>query len=156
MSALNDKQQSKHLEELMKLEGPQNAGYIIKDSGERSEFKTGAVRDCSQGKGRYDLLPIFAIMALAKHYEAGCQKYGDRNWEKGIPLSRFTDSAERHIAAYKMGLEDEPHLTAAAWNIMCALDTIFRIELGLLPDTLDDLPRYLKQSLQDPRSIENP
>ena len=30
----------------------------IKDSGERREFKTGAVRDIGEGKGRCDLLPL--------------------------------------------------------------------------------------------------
>ena len=29
----------------------------IKDSGERREFDTGAVRDIQEGKGRMDLLP---------------------------------------------------------------------------------------------------
>lgn len=31
---------------------------MIKDSGERTEFESGAVRDCSEGKGRCDLVPI--------------------------------------------------------------------------------------------------
>ena len=61
--------------------------YDIKDSGKRSEFETGAVRDIQSGKGRFDLLPWDTIWALAKHFEKGCEKYGDRNWEKGIPLS---------------------------------------------------------------------
>ena len=30
----------------------------IKDSGERRQFETGAVRDISEGKGRFDLLPL--------------------------------------------------------------------------------------------------
>lgn len=30
----------------------------IKDSGTRREFNTGAVRDCAEGKGRCDLLPL--------------------------------------------------------------------------------------------------
>lgn len=30
----------------------------IKDSGERREFETGAVRDCAKGKGRCDLIPL--------------------------------------------------------------------------------------------------
>ena len=30
----------------------------IKDSGERRKFETGAVRDISEGKGRFDLLPL--------------------------------------------------------------------------------------------------
>ena len=37
----------------------------IKDSGERSEFATGAVRDIQKGKGRCDLMPLDVIAALA-------------------------------------------------------------------------------------------
>lgn len=33
----------------------------IKDSGKRREFETGAVRDCAEGKGRCDLLPLDVI-----------------------------------------------------------------------------------------------
>lgn len=33
----------------------------LKDSGNRREFGTGAVRDISEGKGRCDLLPLFEI-----------------------------------------------------------------------------------------------
>lgn len=33
----------------------------IKDSGERREFGSGAVRDCAEGKGRCDLLPLDII-----------------------------------------------------------------------------------------------
>lgn len=31
---------------------------MIKDSGDRTEFESGAVRDCAEGKGRCDLVPI--------------------------------------------------------------------------------------------------
>ena len=93
----------------------------IKDSGERREFETGAVRDIQEGKGRYDLLPWEAIHQLALHCEAGALKYGERNCEKGIPLSSLLDSAFRHLSKYMMGFTDEPHLRAAFWNIAYAL-----------------------------------
>ena len=64
---------------------------LIKDSGERTQFSSGAVRDMHEGKGRFDLLPMCVLLRLAKHYEAGCSKYGDRNWEKGIPCHSFAD-----------------------------------------------------------------
>ena len=38
----------------------------IKDSGERREFNSGAVRDVAEGKGRCDLLPLDII---AKYYD---------------------------------------------------------------------------------------
>ena len=96
---------------------------MIKDSGNRTEFDTGAVRDMAQGKGRCDLLPPLALLRLARHFEAGAEKYGDRNWEKGIPLHSFIDSAIRHVLRYMAGHDDEDHLCAAAWNLICAMET---------------------------------
>lgn len=93
---------------------------MIKDSGERTEFGTGAVRDMHEGKGRMDLLPMCVLLRLARHYEAGSMKYGDRNWEKGIPCHSFADSAMRHIVKYMDGWRDEDHLIAAIWNL-CGL-----------------------------------
>jgi len=92
----------------------------IKDSGDRTQFESGAVRDMHAGKGRYDLLPMCVIDRLAKHYEAGALKYSDRNWEKGIPAHSFADSAMRHFCKYMDGQNDEDHLIAAIWNL-CGL-----------------------------------
>jgi hypothetical protein len=39
-----------------------------------------------------------------------------------------------------MGLNDEDHLAAVAWNIFAIIETKRRTELGLLPKELDDLP----------------
>lgn len=96
---------------------------MIKDSGDRTQFETGAVRDMHEGKGRCDLLPPLALLRVAKHFEAGAVKYGDRNWEKGIPMHSFLDSGIRHLLKYMAGQTDEDHLVAAAWNILCALET---------------------------------
>lgn len=93
----------------------------IQDSGERTSFPTGAVRDLHQGKGRYDLLPWEAIHEVAKHCEEGALKYGERNCEKGIPIHSLIDSAIRHLSCYLRGMKDEPHLRAAAWNVLFAL-----------------------------------
>ncbi len=93
----------------------------IKDSGQRTEFITGAVRDMHQGKGRYDLLPWEAIHELARHCEEGALKYGERNCEKGIPIHSLIDSAFRHLSCYMRGMKDEPHLRAAMWNIAFAI-----------------------------------
>lgn len=94
----------------------------IKDSGERTEFSTGAVRDMHAGKGRFDLLPWHAIHDFAKHCEEGAIKYGERNIDKGIPQHSLIDSAIRHLVRYIHNETDEPHLRAAAWNIMWALE----------------------------------
>lgn len=95
---------------------------MIKDSGERTEFSTGAVRDMHYGKGSMDSLPHLAILRLSKHYETGAIKYGKNNWRLGLPTSSFLDSALRHLFKYLDGWDDEDHLSAAAFNILGAME----------------------------------
>lgn len=143
----------------------------IKDSGERREFTTGAVRDIQEGKGRCDLMPldvvalvngcgeeshiircladfqedgmiinlcaaleIFAelyyannrptmFLEVAKHFEEGAKKYGEHNWQKGIPVHCYIDSAIRHYLKWLRGDADEPHDRAFVWNIICCIWT---------------------------------
>lgn len=90
---------------------------------EMKAFESGAVREDKSGKGRMDLLPMCALIRLSKHYEAGTAAHGERNWEKGIPMHSFLDSALRHLAKYMDGQTDEDHLCAAAWNILGAMWT---------------------------------
>ena len=94
----------------------------IKDSGNRTQFNTGAVRDMSEGKGRMDLLCWNAIIEVSKHCEEGAKKYGENNVDKGIPMHSLADSAMRHMAKFIAGHKDEDHLRAAAWNILWALE----------------------------------
>lgn len=91
------------------------------DDGMRT-FATGAVRGYTKGAGRFDLLPWYAIDQVAKHCEEGALKYGERNVDKGIPQHSLIDSAIRHIRKYLHNRTDEPHLRAAAWNILWALE----------------------------------
>ena len=94
----------------------------IKDSGERTVFGSGAVRDMHEGKGDMVSLPNSAILRLSKHYESGAKKYGRWNYTKGIPVSSFLDSALRHIFKYLDGWDDEDHMSAAAFNILGAME----------------------------------
>ncbi len=107
---------------------------MIKDSGERTQFDTGAVRDMHQGKGRMDLLPWNAIMEVSKHCEAGALKYGEHNVDRGIPVHSLIDSGLRHTAKFIIGQTDEPHLTAAVWNLLWAL------EMTLTNPEMNDVP----------------
>lgn len=139
----------------------------IKDSGDRTQFASGAVRDMHEGKGRCDLLPLDVVadlfvdhdqifgdiscfqdtgnyhylihavnifksrewtihsklLEVAKHFEEGCKKYGENNWQKGIPVKCYIDSAVRHYLKYLRGDKDEPHDRAFCWNILCAIWT---------------------------------
>lgn len=149
---------------------------MIKDSGNRREFDSGAKRDIQEGKGRCDLLPleiiskiateqgaesvhvpsilhnigcfitnkdinylVFAIqrfidfanfngfpdamLELSIHYEEGAEKYGERNWEKGIPVHCYIDSGLRHFFKYLRGDTDERHDRAFIWNMVGAMYT---------------------------------
>ena len=121
---------------------------VIKDSGQRQEFSTGARRDIQEGKGRYDLLPFHAIERVAKIFEGGALKYGESNYRAGIPLRRYLDSALRHLSKAAQGQDDEDHFAQAVWNICCLMETKFMIEQGFFTEEqekeLDNLYNYYK------------
>ena len=103
----------------------------------------GATRSVSTGKGRFDLLPPWALQRLAKHFQEsteGKDGYPERNWEKGIRLGRYLSSAIRHLEQWWGGMNDEPHLVSALWNIMCMLETDHRIDIGMLDEKFNDRP----------------
>lgn len=114
-------------------------GFVTKDSGQRQEFETGARRDIQEGKGRFDLIPAEPLTRLAQLYERGAVKYGEHNWSKGMPLSRYLDSAFRHLVNYLAGDRSEDHLIAVVWNVFSLIATEERIERGLLPPELADI-----------------
>lgn len=129
-----------------------------KDSGERQVFETGCQRDTQNGKGRFDLIPPFALMRLAGVYQRGAAKYDDNNWVKGMPYGRVLDSALRHLFKWKfrkvLGLPmDEDHLGQAAWNIF----TLMEYEL-IHPDldNIKDLYKnYTKQDIEKMMKVIN-
>lgn len=108
--------------ELDELTHALHAPKPIKDSGERTEYRNGFVRDMHSGKGRMDLLPWNAIMELSKHCENGAVKYGEHNIDLGCPYHSLADSGARHLAKWIAGIDDEPHLLAACWNLMWLLE----------------------------------
>ena len=86
----------------------------VKDSGKRQQFNTGSKRDTQDGKGRYDLLPTYALSRLAKHFQNGAVKYDEDNWRLGQPLRRYLDSAIRHAFKFLEGYRGEDHAVACA------------------------------------------
>jgi hypothetical protein len=122
----------------------------LKDSGTRQEFSTGARRDVQAGKGRFDLISPLALYHLARVYEEGAKKYGDRNFEKGMPLSRMIDSARRHINNHMEGKRDEPHIVQAAWNLLAYIHIAEMVQRGLLPEELNDMPNYVSKEKVSP------
>lgn len=126
----------------------------LKDSGARRSFGTGSVRDAATGKGCFYLLPWRAITLAARQMERGKAKYGERNWEKGQPLSSYLDSAMRHLVKHQHGWTDEPHLDAFVWNALCYAETAERIRLGILPGELDDRPMGVTEAEQGPAAAD--
>lgn len=113
---------------------------IKKEVGEKRTFDTGADKQSAEGKGTPVLFPPDAYLDISIHFEEGAALHGDRNWEKGIPLSELINSLERHIQQEKMGLTDESHDRALAWNAVVYLATKLRIKAGILPKELADIP----------------
>lgn len=96
-------------------------GYVVKDSGQRAEFKSGMVRDVATDKTDYTLVldgPMFERWAV--HLTKGAKKYAKRNWMKAAgqeELDRFKESALRHFLQWYKGDQDEDHAAAVYFNI---------------------------------------
>lgn len=108
--------------------------FEIKDSGQRQEFESGARRDTQEDKPRYSLISYWALERVVWVFTRGAKKYGDHNWQRGMPYSRYLDSAGRHLAQWVKGERDEDHLAMAVWNLMAILH---HEEVG--PEGLDDV-----------------
>ena len=122
----------------------------MNDTGQRINYgENAAQREPDTDKGRPDLISPFAIERLAKWYSLGSMKYGDRNWEKGMPFSRYIASLERHVIAIKKGDESEDHLSAIAWN---AFAIMHHQELNELQ--WDDMPHYLSKKNEKVEEIK--
>lgn len=103
------------------MQAEEPVGYITKDSGEREEFSSGAKRDTQEGKPRYDLIPVAPLKRLAELYARGLEKYGENNWTKGMPVSRYVASAMRHLEQARSGDKTEDHWAAVIWNVMAVM-----------------------------------
>ena len=115
---------------------------IMHDSGEREAFETGAVRDTATNKPRPDLISPFAMERLGEWLRAGAEKYDERNWEAGIPVSRCVASLYRHLLKYQQGDTSEDHMAAIMCNAMFIMHTEDMMDRSVLPIDLDDMPVY--------------
>jgi hypothetical protein len=67
----------------------------------------------------YNGEPETMILETAIHFEEGAKKYGENNWQKGLPVNCYLDSAIRPYLKYRRGDKDEPHDRAFVWNLLC-------------------------------------
>ena len=61
-----------------------------------------------QGKLRMDLLPPEVENAIARILTDGAEKYGSRNWERGMAWSRPYAALRRHLIAWWSGQDTDP------------------------------------------------
>ena len=82
---------------------------------------------------RFDLIPPEALWSLAEVYGIGCQKYADRNWEKGYRWGLSVAALLRHLFLWIMGKSFDTegegatgchHLSQVAWHAF----TLFTFE----------------------------
>lgn len=125
---------------------------MIKDSGDRREYATGAVRDMAEGKGRCDLLPLDVAAMILQNgrvlrliaefqrsedtrflYEALDIFRNSCDWDDATMLlevaKHMEDGAKKYgernwEKGWRRGDNDEPHDRAFCWNVMCCIWTI--------------------------------
>ena len=89
--------------------------------GTTAKFGTGAVRSDTAEAFRYDLVSPIGLREVARTCAEGAAKYGDWNWEKGMPVHDLLNHAIAHVYQYLSGDRSEPHLPHAAWNLLAAI-----------------------------------
>jgi len=85
------------------------------------QFPSGAVRSTDADNERYDLVSPVAMRRLAEVCAEGATKYGDFNWEKGLPVADLLNHGLRHLFLYLGGNRDEDHLGHSLWNVAAAV-----------------------------------
>lgn len=101
-----------------------------KEEKNHKQYATGAHREEKDGKGRFDLLSPRAIKRVALRLEYGARKYGDKDWDNGLPINTLLDSALRHIFQYMEDKNNEDHLAASVTNLMQAIEVEEKIKEG--------------------------
>ena len=122
--------------------------FVIWNTGKFQEtgettYLVDAIRTFTEMYYHNNIYTMF--LEVSKHFEEGAKKYGENNWQKGIPVHCYIDSAVRHYLKFLRGDQDEPHDRAFCWNIMCAIWTCEHKpelnEYGRTPDPKADIPK---------------
>ena len=116
-----------------------NPKFILKETGAMQTFSTGSQRDIPGNKPRFGLLPFYVLERWAAHITKGAAKYGEDNWKRGQPLSRYQDSLLRHLYQWLNGDREEDHLAAMLFNVAGLMWTEAAVEAGTLPAELNDI-----------------
>jgi hypothetical protein len=91
------------------------------DTPALTRFATGAIRSADAAVERWDLISPIGLARVAQTAAEGAAKYGDFNWERGMPAHDLLNHALRHIYRFLAGDRDEDHLGHAAWGLLAAI-----------------------------------
>ncbi len=95
-------------------------GVVLLNNEQMSKirkFKSGAKRDGNQNKSFVHSLKGYTRLRFGYHMTLGASKYGDKNWEMGLPTDCYLESVDRHLAKYLDGDRSEDHLSAIIFGI---------------------------------------
>ncbi len=80
-------------------------------------------------KARYDLIPPELLEATAAVLTFGAQKYGERNWEKGMKWGRPFAALMRHMWAWWRGEAKDPETGMShLWHAACCIAFLVAFE----------------------------
>ena len=77
-------------------------------------YTTGAKREVLEP--RYDLIPPDTIRRLALIYTEGAKRYGEHNWQKGLPYSTTVNHLIEHLLKWLESDTSEDHLAKVIWG----------------------------------------
>lgn len=93
----------------------QDGVVILPDSGERTEFESGAVRDIQAGKGRCDLLPLDVVGSIIKAPELTLiEEFKDTKDVNNLYLAIRQFAATTKVDIYTLMLEVSKHFESGA------------------------------------------
>jgi len=92
------------------------------DTFSRSGFVIiNAPEKCGKSTLILELALTAVFQGLKVAYFEGASKYGEHNWEKGIPESNLCNHALHHCFRWLAGDKSEEHATHLVWNVFTLL-----------------------------------
>lgn len=129
-----DRYQSQYCEKCFHIEIEEINNEVIFNEFKPFTFKESSPmseqgKKFDSGKPRISILQGRAIEMVMQVGEMGAVKYGDHNYRKGMPVTKFINAAFRHVFIEWLfkGIDNDeesgmPHLAHGAWNLLAALE----------------------------------
>ena len=73
---------------------------------------------CEHAQQEYLDGPLWALKRIGAITYEGMNRYGKRNWRKGMPVNETFNHIMNHLLLWAEGDRSEDHLAKAAWGIM--------------------------------------